>query len=166
MKKLFVLFALIFAFVTLSAVEVSAQGIVGVKSYNLGTVSNSVDESYVTGVFSNLLKEFGCSVIDSMVISLTVKNETDIDSCDFYPCNWTIDGTKVLGTVAHFAVTLNVAAAGTGTEALYTATTLHGVWAISYRGFEGFAILTRGSTAGNDPTDPNSGKLTITFFGS
>ena len=140
------------------------QGIVGVKSYNLGTIANSVDEAYISETFAGLIKQFNCNKIDSMVISLTVKNETDIDSLMWYPVNWTVDGTKVLGTVITYTVTLNIAAAGTGTQVLYTSN--HGVQPASFRGYEGFAILTRGATAGNDPTDPNSGKVTITFFGS
>lgn len=141
-----------------------AQGIVGVKSYNLGTIANSVDESYISETFDGLLKQFNCNKIDSMVISLTVKNETDIDSLMWYPVNWTVDGTKVLGTVITYTVTLNIAAAGTGTQVLYTSN--HGVQPASFRGYEGFTILTRGAAAGNDPTDPNSGKVTITFWGS
>lgn len=140
------------------------QGIVGVKSYDLGTISNSVDESYITETFSGLTKQFNCNKIDSLVISLTVKNETDIDSLMWYPINWTVDGTKVFGTVVTYTVTLNVAAAGTGTQILYTSN--HGVQAASFRGYEGFGVLTRGAAAGNDPTDPNSCKVTITFFGS
>ena len=158
-----VLILLSFAF-CLFSYQANAQGIVGVKSYNLGTVANSVDESYITGTFSGLIKEFGCNKIDSLVLSLTVDGEIDIDSLDFYPCNWTTGGTKVKGTVITYTVTLNVAAAGTGTQILYTSN--HGVQPASIRGYEGFAILTRGATAGNDATDPNSCKLTITFFGS
>ena len=141
-----------------------AQGIVGVKSYSLGTVANSVDEAYITETFSGLIKQFGCNKIDSMTISITVDGEADIDSLLFYPCNWTVGGTRVLGTVKTHTVTLNVAAAATGTEVLLVAGT--GVLATSFRGYEGFAILTRGATAGNDPTDPNSGKVTIMFYGS
>ena len=162
MKKTFgVLIAVLLLF---SFFEASAQGVVGVKSYSLGTVSNSVDEDYVTGNFAKLIKEFGCNKIDSMVISVTVDGEADIDSLEFYPCNWTIGGTKVLGAVVHHTVSLNVAAAGTGTEILFVSG--HGVQATSFRGYEGFAILTRGAASGNDPTGPNSGKVTIMFYGS
>ncbi|MBK8609064.1 MAG: hypothetical protein IPL84_03755 [Chitinophagaceae bacterium] len=164
MKKLSFL-SIIFAVLFLTAFQsINAQGVVGVKSYSLETVSNSVDESYITGNFAKLIKEFGCNKIDSLVISVTVDGEADIDSLEFYPCNWTIGGTKVLGTVVHHTVTLNVAAAGTGTEILLNSN--HGVQPTSFRGFEGFAILTRGSASGNDPTDPNSGKVTIVFYGS
>ena len=121
MKKSLVLFALILAFITLSAVEVSAQGVVGVKSYSLGTVSNSVDEAYVSETFSGLIKQFGCHKIDSMTISITVAGEADIDSLDWYPCNWTVGGTVVKGSVKTHIVTLNVAAAGFGTEVLLVA---------------------------------------------
>lgn len=158
-QSIFALLALV-----LFTSPIFSQGIVGVKSYDLGTISNSVDESYITETFAGLLKQFNCSKIDSMVISLTVKNETDIDSLMWYPVNWTVDGTKVLGTVITYTVTLNVAAAGTGTQVLYVSN--HGVQPASFRGYEGFAILTRGAAAGNDPTDPNSAKVTITFFGS
>ena len=142
----------------------SAQGVVGVKSYSIGTISNSVDESYITGVFSNLIKEFGCNKIDSMTISMTVAGEADVDSLDFYPCNWTVGGTVVKGAVKTHIVTLNIAAAGFGTEVLLVSGT--GVLAASFRGYEGFAILTRGAASGNDATDPNSGKVTIMFYGS
>jgi hypothetical protein len=158
-----VLILLSFAFLLFSF-QAQAQGVVGVKSYNLETVANSVDEIYITGTYSGLLKEFGCNKIDSMIISATVVGEADIDSLDWYPCNWTVGGTKVLGTVKHFTVTLNVAAAGTGTEVLKV--TDAGVASTLWRGYEGFAILTRGATAGNDATDPNSLKVTITFYGS
>ena len=160
MKKIiFVLLALV-----LFAAPIFSQGVVGVKSYNLGTVANSVDESYITETFSGLIKQFGCNKIDSLTISVTVDGEADIDSLMFYPCNWTVGGTKVLGTVKTHTVTLNVAAAGTGTEVLLVSGT--GVLASSFRGYEGFAILTRGATSGNDATDPNSLKVTIMFYGS
>ena len=141
-----------------------AQGVVGVKSYSLGTISNSVDESYISETFSGLIKQFGCNKIDSMTISITVANETDIDSLDWYPVNWTTGGTMVKGSVKTHTVTLNVAAAATGTEVLLVSGT--GVLAASFRGYEGFAFMTRGATAGNDPTDPNSVKVTIMFYGS
>lgn len=158
-------FGIFFLFTLIFCLSVAnAQGVVGVKSYNLGTVSNSVDESYITETFAGLIKQFGCNKIDSLTISVTVDGEADIDSLMFYPCNWTTGGTRVNGTVATHTVTLNVAAAGTGTEVLLISG--HGVQASSFRGYEGFGILTRGATAGNDATDPNSLKVTIMFYGS
>lgn len=160
--KSFFLIALMLVFTAITFTP--AQGIVGVKSYSLGTISNSVDESYIYETFAGLIKQFGCNKIDSLVISMTVKNETDVDSLMWYPCNWTVDGTAVLGTVITHTVTLNVAAAGTGTQILLVSG--HGVQTASFRAYEGFAILTRGAAAGNDPTDPNSGKVTVVFYGS
>lgn len=144
--------------------EANAGGIVGVKTYDYGTVANSVDESYITYRFDGLLNEFNCSTIDSMVISLTVVGEADIDSLMWYPCNFTSNGTVVKGTVKTFTVTLNVAAAGTGTQVLLV--TNAGVASSLYRGYEGFTLFTRGAVSGNDATDPNSCKVTITFYGS
>lgn len=160
MKKIiFVLLALV-----LFTAPIFSQGIVGVKSYNLGTVANSVDESYQYETFAGLLKQFDCAKIDSIVISMTVVGEADIDSLDFYPVNWTSTGTAVKGTAITHTVTLNVAAAGTGTEVLLVSG--HGVQAVSYRGYEGFGFMTRGAASGNDATDPNNCKVTLTFFGS
>lgn len=160
MKKLIGVFILIAFF----AMPIFSQGIVGVKSYNLGTIANTVWEDYQSGSFAGLLKEFGCVKIDSMIIAITVKNETDIDTLNWYPVNWTSDGTAVQGTVITYTVTLNIAAARTGTQILYTSN--HGVQAASFRGYEGFNFRTRGAVSGNDPTDPNNVKVTITFFGS
>lgn len=154
----------VFVLIALFALPAFSQGIVGVKSHDYGTIANSVDEAYINYTFSGLIKEFGCNKIDSLVISLTVKNETDIDSLMWYPCNWTVDGTKVLGTVSTRTVTLNVAAAATGTQVLLTSNA--GIASTLWRGYEGFTIFTRGASAGNDPTDPNSVKVTITFYGS
>jgi hypothetical protein len=159
MKKLIGVFILIALF----AMPIFSQGIVGVKSYDLGTIANSVDESYRYENFSGLLKQFDCAVIDSMIISMTVVGEADVDSLDWYPVNWTTTGTVVKGTVKTFTVTLNVAAAGTGTEVLLV--TNAGVASTLFRGYEGFGFMTRGATSGNDATDPNNGKVTITFYG-
>ena len=164
LKSFFSIFLFAFLAVAFIPKETDAQGIVGVKSIDFGTVANSVDEAYKYYSFAGLLKEFGCAKIDSIIISMTVKNETDIDTLNWYPVNWTVDGTAVLGTVITYTVTLNVAAAGTGTQILYTAN--HGVQAASFRGYEGFTVFTRGAAAGNDATDPNSCKVTITFWGS
>lgn len=160
MKKLIGVFVLIALF----ALPAFSQGIVGVKSHDYGTVANSVDEAYISYTWAGLLKEFGCTKIDSLHISLTVVGEIDIDSLMWYPCSWTVSGTKVLGTVATRTVTLNVAAAATGKETLYS--TNAGIASALWRGTEGFTLFTRGATAGNDATDPNSLKVTITFYGS
>jgi hypothetical protein len=141
-----------------------AQGVVGVKSYNLGTIANSVDEGYVYETFAGLLKQFDCNKIDSLTLSMTVVGEADVDTLDWYPVNWTTTGVAVKGSVKTFTVTLNVAAAGTGTEILKV--TDAGVPASLFRGYEGFGFMTRGAGSGNDATDPNNCKVTITFFGS
>lgn len=160
MKKIiFVLLALV-----LFTAPIFSQGIVGVKSYNLGTVANSVDEAYQYETFAGLLKQFNCAKIDSMVFSVTGVGEVDIDSLDWYPVNWTSTGTAVKGTAITHLVTLDIAAAGTGTELILN--TGHGVQAVSWRGYEGFGFMTRGKVSGNDATDPNNLKVTITFFGS
>jgi len=166
MKKLFgsLIFAILFAFLLTTIPETQAQGIVGVKSYNLGTLANTVWETYQNGNFAGLLKEFGCTKIDSIIISMTVEGEADVDTLDWYPCNWTSNGTAVNGTVKTFTVTLNVAAAGTGTERLFV--TNAGIASSLWRGYEGFRWRTRGAVSGNDPTDPNNCKVTLTFFGS
>ena len=141
-----------------------AQGIVGVKSYNLGTVANSVDEAYTYETFAGLLKQFNCAKIDSMVFSVTAVGELDVDSLDWYPVNWTSTGTAVKGTVKMHTVTLDLAAAATGTELLLI--TGAGLGSSLWRGYEGFGFMTRGATAGSDATDPNNLKLTSTFYGS
>jgi hypothetical protein len=163
MKKIFgsLILTLLFAFTF-----ASAQGIVGVKSYNLGTVANTVWEDYRYDTFQGLLKEFGCNKIDSITVSITVKNETDIDTLNWYPVNWTNDGTAVNGTVKTFIVTLNIAAAGTGTETpLITGA---GLASSLWRGKEGFGWRTRGAVSGNDVdgSNANSVKVTFTFYGS
>jgi|SRR3990167_8581696 len=164
LKSFLAIFMIALSFVILSGVEGQAQGIVGVKSYNLGTIANTVWETYQVGNFAGLLKEFGCTKIDSMVFSMTVQNETDVDTLNWYPVNWTSSGTAVQGSVITYIVTLDVAAAATGTQILYVAN--HGIVAASFRGYEGFNFRTRGAVSGNDPTDPNNCKVTITFFGS
>lgn len=160
MKKLIGVFILLALF----ALPAFSQGIVGVKSHDYGTVANSVDEAYISYTFNGLIKEFGCNKIDSLVISLTAVGELDIDSLMWYPCNWTVNGTVVKGTVSTRTVTLNIAAAGTGTEVLLTSDA--GIASTLWRGYEGFTLFTRGAAAGNDATDPNSLKVTITFYGS
>jgi len=144
--------------------QLNAQGIVGVKSYDFKTVANSVDNAYVSENWEGLLKQFGCTKIDSLHIGLTAVGELDIDSLMWYPCSWTVDGTVVKGTVKTFTVTLNLAAGVAGKEALYV--TNAGVASALWRSTEGFTLFTRGATTGNDATDPNSLKVTITFYGS
>lgn len=160
--KSFFLIALMLAFTAITFTP--AQGIVGVKSYNLGTIANTVWESYQYDTFKGLLKEFGCTKIDSIIISMTVEGEADVDTLNWYPVNWTSNGTAVVGTVKTFTVTLNVAAAGTGTERLFV--TNAGIASSLWRGYEGFTWRTRGAVSGNDATDPNNCKVTLTFFGS
>lgn len=162
--KSFFLSFLVIAAIAFTVTETPAQGIVGVKSHDYGTVANSVDESYISYTWAGLLKEFDCNKIDSLVISLTAVGELDIDSLMWYPVNWTVSGTAVKGTVATRTVTLNIAAAGTGTEVLYSANA--GIASTLWRGYEGFTLFTRGAASGNDATDPNSLKVTITFYGS
>jgi len=152
LKSFLAIFMIALSFVILSGVEGQAQGIVGVKSYNLGTIANTVWESYQYDTFKGLLKEFGCTKIDSIIISMTVEGEADVDTLNWYPVNWTSNGTAVVGTVKTFTVTLNVAAAGIASS----------LW----RGYEGFTWRTRGAASGNDATDPNNCKVTLTFFGS
>jgi hypothetical protein len=159
LASILTLFAL-FAFTA----ETNAQGIVGVKSYDMGTLTNTVWTGYQSFTFAGVLKEFGCSKIDSITVSMTVDGEADVDTLNVYPANWTIKGTAVLGSVITYTVTLNVAAAGTGTEALYVSN--HGIQAASFRNKEGITWRTRGAVSGNDPTDPNTCKVTFTFYGS
>lgn len=154
----------VFILVVLFALASFPQGIVGVKSYDLGTIANTVWESYTAETWNGLLKQFDCNKIDSLIISMTVVGETDVDTLDWYPCNWTSNGTAVNGTVKTFTVTLNVAAAGTGTERLFV--TNAGAASSLWRGYEGFRFRTRGAVSGNDATDPNNCKVTITFYGS
>jgi hypothetical protein len=166
-KSFFAIFLIALLFVApVFVAPVSAQGIVGVKSYDLGTVANTVWEGYQAETFAGLIKQFGCNKIDSIIVSITVKNETDIDTLNWYPVNWTADGTAVQGTVVTYTVTLNIAAAGTGTQVLYTSN--HGVQGASFRGYEGFNWRTRGAVSGNDVdgSNANSVKVTLTFWGS
>ena len=164
LKSFLAIFMIALSYVILSGVEGQAQGIVGVKSYNLGTIANTVWESYQYDTFKGLLKEFGCTKIDSIIISMTVEGEADVDTLNWYPVNWTSNGTAVVGTVKTFTVTLNVAAAGTGTERLFVSNA--GIASSLWRGYEGFTWRTRGAASGNDATDPNNCKVTLTFFGS
>lgn len=163
MKRIsFFLIALMLAFTAITFTP--AQGIVGVKSYNLGTIASTVWESYQYDTFDGLLKEFGCIKIDSIIVSMTVSGDTDVDTLNWYPVNWTSGGTAVTGTVKTFTVTLNVAASGTGTERLFV--TNAGIASSLWRGYEGFGWRTRGAVAGNTPAEPNNCKVTFTFFGS
>lgn len=160
MKKVFGVLFIVLTFAMLAF----PQGIVGVKSYNLGTIANTVWESYTAETWDGLLKQFGCAKIDSLIISMTLVGEADVDTLDWYPCNWTSNGTAVNGAVKTFTVTLNIAAASTGTERLFVSNA--GAASTLWRGYEGFRFRTRGAAAGNDPTDPNNCKVTITFYGS
>lgn len=165
MKKQFLIVMLmVFSITAFISPPVKAQGIVGVVSHDYGTVANSVDESFISYRFDGLIRQFGCNKIDSIHIALTVEGEADIDSLMWYPANWAKDGTVVKGTVATKTVTLNVAASAYGTEVLFAADA--GIISSLWRGFEGFTLFTRGATAGNDATDPNSLIVTITFYGS
>jgi len=163
-KTFLAAFLILFSVFTFVLPETQAQGIVAVESYDMGTLTNTVWTSYQSFTFAGIIKEFGFNKLDSITVSMTVDGEADVDTLNVYPCNWTTKGTAVLGTVITYTVTLNVAAAGTGTEALYVLN--HGIQSISWRGKEGLTWRTRGAVSGNDPTDPNSCKVTFTFFGS
>jgi len=165
MKSTNFLIAMLMVFILIAFISppVKAQGVVGVVTHDYGTVANSVDESYVSYRWDGLIRQFGCNKIDSLHIALTTEGETDIDSLDWYPCNWAKDGTVVKGTVATKTVTLNVAASAYGTEVLLA--TDAGVLSPLWRGYEGFTLMTRGAAAGNDAGDPNSLMVTIVFFG-
>jgi hypothetical protein len=158
---LFVSFVFLFSF------EANAQS---VEVKDLGTISNSVlgASTFETGYLylDKIKSKNGWTQIDSIVFALKVQEETDIDSFDVYPgfvqAGQTLS-TAVFGTVTTFTVTLNVAAAGTGYERLLTSNA--GYSGANLRGYNLIKYVTKGATAGNDPTDPNNGWAIAFVYG-
>lgn len=158
-----------FLFLLLLTIPVSAQH---VEIFNLGTMSNSTaGASANRNVYLNLEKiriNNGWSKIDSVINAIYVENETDIDSLTIYPG---FVGTKAnvnetaYGPAVNYTVTLDVADGNTGYQVLSSgAGTL--LTAAALKGYNYIRYLTRGATAGNDPTDPNKAWIICFVYGT
>jgi len=155
---------LLFAFI---APQVNAQS---VEVKDLGTIYNSTAGSttFETGYLylDKIKSKNNWTQIDSIVFAVKVSEETDIDSFDVYP-GFVEKGaalsTAVFGTVTTFTVTLNVAAAGTGYERLFSSGA--GYSGASLRGYNLIKYVTKGATSGNDITDPNNGWAIAFVYG-
>lgn len=154
LKSLIGIFILLsFAFVLFSS-QASAQNNPQTKGYSvvydLGTVTNSTQE---TGYLD--LRNW--QKIDSVTVSLSATNETDIDTVNFWIGNYTQDGfvKDAAAGVIYQASTLDVAAAGTDFLNLVTsnATPLTG---LALRGCNGVYFELEAGASGNDATDPNA----------
>lgn len=132
---------------------------------DLGTMYNSVlGSTYFETGFVDLS---GWSKIDSISVTYVGKGEMDVDSLTIYraaklPNDKFVPDVTVLG---NFTVTLNLAAGVYDLEPLFAsnATLLTGA---SLRGCNALYYVTRGATAGNDPTDPNRGWLLFQIWGT
>lgn len=108
----------------------------------------------------------GWKTVDSVVVSIAVENETDIDTVNFMRGTY-FDGfiSDAAAGVLYQAVTLNVADAATDVEPLLTsnATVLSKA---ALRGFNYIKATIEAGAAGNDATDPNAMYLTWQIFGT
>lgn len=153
MKKLFVsliivLFAIAVSFAQSDATVVKSEVTNLGVTFDLGTVTNGTNEvSYVD------LR--GWKSIDSIVVSLSASNETDIDSVVFYlgnlgPYGFIADASA---GALHQVSLLDVAASGTDFVPLLTSdATLLTKGAL--RGVSAIKAVYKANT-GNDATDPN-----------
>lgn len=152
MKKLFVSLMIVFAVsasyaqgdATVQRSEVTNLGV----AFDFGTVTNGTNEvSYID------LR--GWKSVDSIVVSLSASNETDIDSVVFYLGNLGPSGFIVDASAGalHQVSTLDVAAGGTDFLALLTSdATL--LTKAALRGVSAIKAVYKANT-GNDATDPN-----------
>lgn len=155
MKKLIVLFGLFVLF----SLPTFAQ--TRVLKLDFGTLANSVTETKYLG-----LGEW--SQIDSISVGYAATGEIDVDSIDIY-IGWNnstfageLPTTGSYGATAYtFISTLdNAASIKTWANILVAgATSLTG--AVLRGGVNSLKVVTRGSTAGNDATDPN--KFVVLF---
>lgn len=159
----FVLIALLFS---IFSFEASAQRQTKIeKGFSvveyLGTVANGSQETAY-------LDLRGWSKVDSVSVSLSATNETDVDTVNFYIGNWTPTGGFVSDAAAgvlYQASTLDVAAGGTDFLNLVTsnATKLTGV---ALRGCNGVkAVIEMQNSSGNDATDPNALYIAWRIYG-
>lgn len=166
MKKYIAIFAILMLVVTLFQFESFAQRQTKITkgfsvSEYLGTVANSSQETAYLD-----LREW--SKVDSVVVSLSATNETDVDTVNFYIGNYTPTGGFVSDAAAgvlYQASTLDVAASGTDFLALLTsnATKLTGA---ALRGANGIKAVLEVSAAGNDATDPNALYINWRIYGT
>lgn len=110
----------------------------------------------------------GWSKIDSVVVSVSAENETDLDTINFYIGNYTGQSGFVSDAVAgvlYQAITINIADAATDFEVLLTsdATVLTGV---ALRGANYIRAVIEAAAAGNDATDPNAYHINWHIFGT
>lgn len=152
MKKLFVsLILLLFGVTILAQTDGTVQKAdvtnLGV-AFDFGTVTNSTNEvSY--------LDLRGWKSVDSVVVSLSASNETDIDSVVFYLGNFGPYGfiSDASAGALHQVSSLDVAASGTDFLVLETSgATL--LTKSALRGVSAIKAVYKANT-GNDATDPN-----------
>ena len=142
MKKLFNLIVLVFLFSVTAFSQADVKYFGRYIDIDFGTVANSVTETKYASLD-------GWSKIDSITVVAYGYGETDVDSIDMYVGNGggIYSGTAITGTV-----TLDLAdgVAGWQTVLSSNATQLTGA---ALRGAKAIKVVTRGATAGNDPTD-------------
>ena len=117
---------------------------------DLGTQANAAQETCYLD-----LRDW--KSVDSVVVSISAVNETDVDTVNFYLGNFTNDGfiCDAVAGVIYQAITINIADAATDFELLLTsgASVLTGT---AIRGANGIKAVIEVGAAGNDATDPNA----------
>lgn len=143
-----------FAFVLFSS-QAQAQNNPQTKGYSvvfdLGTVTNSGQET-------GYLDLRGWSKIDSVTVSLSATNETDIDTVNFFLGNYTQDGfvKDAAAGVIYQASTIDVANAATDFLNLVTSVNTTPLTGVALRGCNGLYFEIEAQATGNDATDPNA----------
>ena len=152
---------MLFAFIT---PQIQAQQNPLTKGYSvvfdLGTVANS---SKKTGT----LDLRGWSKVDSVTVSISASNETDIDTVNFWVGNYTQDGfiKDAAAGVLYQACALDIAVNITDFINLVTtgATRLTGS---ALRGCNAVYFEVEAASSGNDATDPNAAYLHFKIHGT
>ena len=135
---------------------VSAVSFAQKKTYVLdfGTLANSVTETQYVDLSS-------WRVIDSISVALAGTGEVDVDSVDIYLGYKDADGGWYGSTAYTHTSTLDLAA-GVKSWVLLTVTNATKLTKAVMRGVTSLKVTTRGSTSGNDATDPN--RLKVIFY--
>lgn len=162
MKKLFVLFSIIlllFAFTDINAQQNPETEGFSV-CFDLGTIANST-------TYTGTLDLRGWSKIDSVTVSVSATNETDIDTLNMWVGNYTQDGfvSDAAAGVLYQAVSLNIADNASDFINLVTsnATKLTGS---ALRGANAVYFEVESASSGNDATDPNAAYIVFHIHGT
>lgn len=165
MKKFLFGFLALVLFTSFSFAQSDAtSSIKTVKGYSIcfdfGTIANSGQE---TGYVD--LRDW--QSIDSVTVSLSASNETDIDTVNFWVGNWTNDGfiSDASAGVLYQASTLDVAASATDFLNLVT-TNATRLSKANLRGATGVKFQIEAQSSGNDATDPNALYIVFRIFGT